>query len=100
MNNSVVYDYTKGFKFYLHERDQFWRGIEMDRIGQTQAILIPTRSEVWGTFRAVLKTNLAKESAQCVTDPHPGVLASLNDTNSVGTGGGKSQIVRAPLREF
>ena len=59
MNNSVVYDYTKGFKFYLHERGQFWRGIEMDSIGQTQAILIPTRSEVWGTFRAVKKTNLA-----------------------------------------
>ena len=41
----------------------------MDRIGQTQAILIPTRSEVWGTFRAVQKTNLAKQSAPCVTDP-------------------------------
>ena len=41
----------------------------MDRIGQTQAILIPTRSEVWGTFRAVQKINLAKQSAPCVTDP-------------------------------
>ena len=58
---------TKGYEVYLHERDQFWPGIEMERIGQTQKIYIPLKTEVWGSFTMVQKTHLGV-SAPCVTD--------------------------------
>ena len=40
----------------------------MERIGQAKSLYIPTKTEVWGTFRAAQKTNLAKQSAPCVVD--------------------------------
>ena len=41
----------------------------MERIGQTKSIYIPTKTEVWGTFTATQKINLATQSAPCVMDP-------------------------------
>ena len=41
----------------------------MERIGQTKSIYIPTKTEVWGTFTAVQKINIAKETAPCAADP-------------------------------
>ena len=40
----------------------------MERIGQASYIFIPTKTEVWGIFKAAQKTNLYKQSAPCVTD--------------------------------
>ena len=40
----------------------------MERIGQTQKIYIPLKTEVWGSFTMVQKTHLGKASAPCVTD--------------------------------
>ena len=68
-NNSNTNDLTKGFEIYLHEKDQFWPGMEMEHIGQTKSLYIPTKTEVWGSFTAVRKINIAKKSAPCVTDP-------------------------------
>ena len=41
----------------------------MKHIGQTKAILIPTKTEVRGTFTAVQKTKLNKATAPCVAEP-------------------------------
>ena len=41
----------------------------MERIGQTKSIYMPTKTEVWGTFTATQKINLATQSAPCVMDP-------------------------------
>ena len=68
-NNSNTNDLTKGFEIYLHEKDQFWPGMEMEHIGQTKSLYIPTKTEVWGSFTAVRKINIAKKPAPCVKDP-------------------------------
>ena len=70
LNSSLINDFTKGFKIYLHERGQFWPALEMERIGQTKSISIPLRTEVKGTFTMVKKTNLDKQSVPCVKDPN------------------------------
>ena len=41
----------------------------MKHIGQTKAILLPTKTEVWGTFTAVQKTKVAKKTSPCVAEP-------------------------------
>ena len=66
---SYFKDRTKGFDIYLHEKGQFWPGFEMEAIGQTKVIHIPTKTEVWGTFTASRNINLDKASAPCVGDP-------------------------------
>ena len=68
MNQRYSDDHTKGYEVYLHERDQFWPGIEMERIGQTNKMYIPLKTEVWGSFTSVHKTNLYKESTPCIRD--------------------------------
>ena len=67
-NQSYINDFTKGFKIYLHEKGQFWPGLEMDSIGQTKSIYIPGNTEVWGSFTAAQKINLNKNTAPCVDD--------------------------------
>ena len=68
VNQSYVADHTKGFKIYLHEKGEFWPGMEMENIGQTKPIHVPTNTEVRGTFRVVQKINLDKDSDHCVED--------------------------------
>ena len=68
VNQSYVADHTKGFKIYLHEKGEFWPGMEMENIGQTKPIYVPTKTEVRGTFKVVQKINLDKESDHCVED--------------------------------
>ena len=41
----------------------------MKHIGQTKAILIPTKTEVMGTFTAVQKMKLNTATAPCVAEP-------------------------------
>ena len=41
----------------------------MEYIGQTKSILIPVKTEVWGTFTVVQKTNQNKPTALCEEDP-------------------------------
>ena len=40
----------------------------MEHIGQTKSIVIPIKTEVWGTFTAAQIINIDKKSAPCVTD--------------------------------
>ena len=58
----------------------------MERIGQAKSLFVPTKTEVWGTFRAAKKTNLAKKSAPCVTDPNYSYTQCMMDyvTSTVG----------------
>ena len=69
MNQTYAKDYTKGFEIYLHEKNQFWPGLEMRRTGQTDPIFIPTKREMWGTFKVVQKSKHPRQSAPCVEDP-------------------------------
>ena len=70
VNQSYTIDRTKGFDIYLHEKDQFWPGRDMEYIGQAKPIFIPTNTEIWGNFRTVQRTNMDRESAPCVTEPN------------------------------
>ena len=62
-------DFTEGFKIFLHERGQFWPGMEMERSGQTGEILVGTGREVRGSFTLLQKHNIDRPSAPCVQDP-------------------------------
>ena len=68
MNTSLRVDFTKGFYIFLHEKGQFWPGLDMERIGQSKSIYIPIKTEVWGSFTSVHKTNLYKDSTPCIMD--------------------------------
>ena len=68
-NQSYETDHTKGFDVYLHEKDQFWPGRDMEYIGQTKSIFISTKTELWGNFKTVQRKNLDRAAAPCVTDP-------------------------------
>ena len=68
LNTSYQNDYTKGYDVYLHEKDQFWPGLEMDQIGQTK-VVISTRTELWGSFTAMQKISLDKETDPCTNEP-------------------------------
>ena len=68
-NQSFTEDHTTGFMIYLHERGQFWPGMEMERIGQTKPVFVPTNTEVWGSFSLVKNSNLAKDSLPCEKEP-------------------------------
>ena len=70
VNQSYEIDRTKGFNVYLHEKDQFWPGRDMEYIGQAKPIFIPTSTEIWGNFKIVQKKNLDRESAPCVPLPN------------------------------
>ena len=41
----------------------------MEQIGQTKSIYIKTKTEVWGSFTVFQKTNVARKSSPCVSDP-------------------------------
>ena len=68
INTSYAHDYTKGFEIFLHEKGQFWPGLEMERIGQSKAIYVKTDTEVRVTFTMIQKTNIPKAEVPCVTE--------------------------------
>ena len=67
LNTSYQIDFTTGYYVYLHERDQFWPGLEMEQIGQTK-LYIRTNTELKGHFTVIHKKSLDKTSAPCVSD--------------------------------
>ena len=68
MNQSYEEDFTKRFHIYLHGKGQFWPGLEMDQIGQTK-VVISTKTELWGSFTAMQKISLDKETDPCTNEP-------------------------------
>ena len=79
LNTSYTNDYTRGFEIYLHEKGQFWPGLEMERIGQTKSLFLPIKTEVWGTFTAVDNINLPQKSAPCETNPNYSYTSCMKD---------------------
>ena len=66
MNTSYQNDFTNGYEVYLHERGQFWPGLEMEQIGQTK-LYIRTNTELKGYFTVIQKKSLDKTTAPCVS---------------------------------
>ena len=79
VNQSYEIDHTKGFNVYLHEKDQFWPGRDMEYIGQAKPIFIPTSTEIWGNFKIVQKKNLDRDSAPCMTEPNYSFTQCMKD---------------------
>ena len=58
----------------------------MEYIGQTKSILIPVKTEVWGTFTVVQKTNQNKQSAPCQEDPQYSYTQCMKDYVAAAAG--------------
>ena len=56
----------RGFYIYVHEKGQFWPGLEMERIGQPNPLYIPVMTELHSSFTVRKKINLATDSTPCV----------------------------------
>ena len=56
----------RGFYIYVHEKGQFWPGLEMERIGQPNPLYIPAMTELHSSFIMRKKKNLATDSTPCV----------------------------------
>ena len=59
-----------GFNIYLHDKGQFWPGLEMGRIGLSDQMFLPENYEWEGSFQVRQKTLLNKEDIPCSEDPH------------------------------
>ena len=58
----------------------------MEYIGQTKSILIPVKTEVWGSFTVVHKTNLDKATAPCKEDPQYSFTECMKDYVAAAAG--------------
>ena len=54
-----------GYKVFLHERDQFWPGGDMVRLGQAKAIYVNIRSLTVGEFSVVQRKILNTPAKPC-----------------------------------
>jgi len=61
--------YLLGFNIYLHDKGQFWPGLEMGRVGLSYAKFLPVDKEWEGSFEVRQKTLLDKENIPCSKDP-------------------------------
>ena len=59
-----------GFNIYLHDKGQFWPGLEMGRIGLSDLMFLPKNIEWEGSFQVHQKTLLNKEDNPCSEDPN------------------------------
>ena len=62
-------DQYDGYNIYIHDRDQFWTGSEMDILGQTHAMFVPPNTELECSFFKSVKTHLDKPDEPCADDP-------------------------------
>ena len=58
-------DCTFGYKIYLHERGQFWPGVDMARLGQTESIYLKTKTRIDGKFRLLQRKVLNTPARPC-----------------------------------
>lgn len=59
----------KGFNIYLHDKGQFWPGLEMDRVGLSNLLFVSKDYEWVGSFSMKQKTLLNKDDSPCELDP-------------------------------
>ena len=61
-------DYIKGYKIYIHEKGQFWPGLETEQIGMDEPLFLKIKKELTASFLVTEKINLNLESSPCVED--------------------------------
>ena len=74
-----VNDFTKGFEIFLHEKGQFWPGLEMEPVGQTKPVYVGAGREVRGSFTAVQRTSLDTAAAPCVAEAGYSLTACMEE---------------------
>ena len=57
-----------GFKIFLHEKGQFWPGLETERIGMSEVISVNTKKDLTGFFTFSETTSLDRPEAPCERD--------------------------------
>ena len=68
--DNYVDDGVMGYDVYLHEKDQFWPGLETDQVGNAKPILLLDGEELKRSFVLNEKSNLNKPTTPCVSDPN------------------------------
>ena len=66
--SDIEKDYTYGYKIFLHERGQFWPGVDMTRLGQTESIYLKTKTRLEGKFQLVERRVLNTPARPCQED--------------------------------
>ena len=61
-------DFTFGYKIFLHERGQFWPGVDMTGLGQTDSIYLKTKTLTVGDFQLVERRVLNTPARPCQED--------------------------------
>ena len=59
-----------GFNIYLHDKGQFWPGLEMARIGLSKELFLPKNTYFEGSFEIRQKTLINKPNQRCSEDPN------------------------------
>ena len=67
--NTFTNDLLVGYNIYLHEAGQFWPGIETERIGQSELLLLETNRQWEGSFTVTHQLHLHRDSSPCEEDP-------------------------------
>ena len=62
-------DWAEGYKIYLHEKGQFWPGLEKEFLGLDNSIFLKLNKELRGSFNMKEKILLNKPSSPCIEDP-------------------------------
>ena len=65
MESSNNKDLTYGYKIFLHERGQFWPGVDMTRLGQTESINLKIQTRMDGNFHLVQRKVLNTPARPC-----------------------------------
>ena len=60
----------KGYMVYIHEKGQFWPGLQMERLGQTKPIFLEPGMELKGSFIVNVKMHMSKDTMQCTSAPN------------------------------
>ena len=58
-------DFSFGYKIFLHERGQFWPGVDMTGLGQTDSIYLKTKTLTAGNFQLVERRVLNTPARPC-----------------------------------
>ena len=57
-----------GFQIFLHEKGQFWPGLETERIGMSEIISLDSKKALTGSFTFTETTSLHRPESPCATD--------------------------------
>ena len=58
-----------GFEIFLHDKDQFWPGPDMKRIGISEMLFLKKNTEWTGHYEFSQQSHINKENSPCEEDP-------------------------------